>query len=143
MSSSIAFTSVAPIYDVVMILNSPPFFVKLSSSESINLSPLHFIKETNISIRSHERISFLNSLSSCGSRIAPVNNELRAIDVSGRSILALSFTANLVSVLSKTASNCSALSETDSPLMSSSVIEETVSTIAFTTSICLSTLLSF
>ena len=62
-----AFTSVAPIYDVVMILSSPPLSVKSFSSLMIRLTPLHFMKDTIISIRSADTISFFNSPNSCGS----------------------------------------------------------------------------
>ena len=42
------------------------------------------MKETSISIRSHEAISFLSSLPSCGSRTAPVNNEGQRAHLRGR-----------------------------------------------------------
>ena len=43
------------------------------------------IKETSISMRSAETISFFSSVYICGSWIAPVNRELCAMEVSGRS----------------------------------------------------------
>ena len=92
--------------------SSPPFFVKVVSSSIIKRRPLHLMKDTSISMRLQEIISFLSSVNICGSWIAPVNNELCAIDVSGRIIAAFSLRARMLFFLSKSESNCSACSAT-------------------------------
>lgn len=92
--------------------SSPPFCVKAASSSIIRRSPLHLIKDTSISMRLQDIISFLSSVNICGSWIAPVNNELCAMDVSGRIIAAFSSMARMLFFLSKRARSCSARSAT-------------------------------
>ena len=92
--------------------SSPPFCVKVVSSSIIKRSPLHLMKDTSISIRLQDIISFLSSVNICGSWIAPVNSELCAIDVSGRIIAAFSSRNKMLFFLSKSASSCSARSAT-------------------------------
>ena len=117
-----AFTSVAPIYDVVIILSSPPLSVKSFNSLMIRLTPLHFMKDTIISIRSADTISFFNSPNSCGSFTALVKSELCAIDVSGRITVLFWSMAYLLFSLSSNASSCSARSSTDIDVKSSSPV---------------------
>ena len=124
-----------------MMRSSPPFWVNSVSSLMISLSPLHLIKETIISMRLHDTISFLSSLYICGSCRAPVNSELRAMDVSGRTISARSSTAWIVFLLSNRASSCSARSATDMPSNSASFVSRTiVETMRFTRPTCASRL---
>ena len=89
-----AFSSVAPIYDVVIILIFLPFKAASSKLSIKHLIPLHLTKDTSKSIESHERISLLSSLSILGSIVAPVKSELCDIGVTG--LMAFSFVIALL-----------------------------------------------
>ena len=115
--------------------SSPPFCVNSVSSLMISRSPLHLMKETIISMRSQETISFFSSVYICGSCAAPVKSELCAIDVPGRTISARASTAWIVFFVSSSANNCSARSATDIPSNASSLVSLTmVDTMRFTSS---------
>ena len=68
----IALNSLAPIYEVVIILSFFVFVCSISSS-FINLSPLHLMNYTNISILSLLAISLFNSFIRSGSLFEFVN----------------------------------------------------------------------
>ena len=92
-----------------MIRNSPPFWVNSRSSSIMSRRPLHLIKDTSISIRSAETISFFSSVYIWGSWMAPVNRLLWAMEVSGRlRSAAVLPTASRGSCSRKRAKSCSA-----------------------------------
>ena len=105
-----------------MIRSSPPFWVKAVSSSMRRRSPLHLMKETSMSIRLQDTISFLSSVYICGSWIAPVNRLDCAIEVSGRTTWAFSSTAQMLFCRSKSARSCSARSATESESKSASFV---------------------
>ena len=69
-----------------MIRSSPPRWVNSVSSSIIRRRPLHLMKDTSMSMRSAEAISFFSSENICGSCTAPVKRLLIASEVSGRVI---------------------------------------------------------
>ena len=106
-----------------MMRSSPPFCVNSRSSSMMSRRPLHLMKDTSMSIRSAETISFLSSVNICGSCTAPVKSELCAIEVSGRSMSAAVFpTASRGSVSRKSARSCSARRSTPSAAKSASFV---------------------
>ena len=123
-----------------MMRNSPPLCANCRSSSMMRRKPLHLIKETSISMRSAETISFFSSVYICGSWIAPVNRELCAIEVSERSrSFALFPVARRGSFCCKSARSCSARWSTLSAEKSAScVVFWMVVTIWFASWICAS-----
>ena len=105
-----------------MIRRSPPFCVKVRSSSMISRSPLHLMKDTSISIRLQDTISFLSSVYICGSWTAPVNRLDWAIEVSGRMTAAFSSSARILFCRSNSARSCSARSATESASKSASLV---------------------
>ena len=105
-----------------MMRSSPPLCVNSRSSSIMSRRPLHLMKDTSMSIRSAETISFLSSVNICGSCTAPVKSELCAMEVSGRMISALSSSASTLFFLSKSARSCSARSATESVSKSASFV---------------------
>ena len=106
-----------------MIRSSPPFWVNSRSSSIRSRKPLHLIKDTNISMRSAETISFLSSVYIWGSWIAPVNRLLWAMEVSGRlRSAAVLPTASRGSCSCKSARSCSARRSTLSAAKSASFV---------------------
>ena len=91
-------------------------------------------------MRSADTISFFNSVYICGSWMAPVNRELCARDVSGRSMsLAVLPAARQGALSRKSARSCSARWSTPSAAKSASlVVVWMVLTIWFASSICAS-----
>ena len=121
-----------------MIRSSPPFWVNSRSSSIRSRKPLHLIKDTNISMRSAETISFLSSVYIWGSWIAPVNRLLWAMEDSGRlRSAAVLPTASRGSCSRKSARSCPARASTLSAAKSASwVVFWMRSTIWLTRSIC-------
>ena len=123
-----------------MMRSSPPFWVNCRSSSISRRRPLHLMKDTSMSMWSADTISFFSSVYICGSWMAPVNNELCARDVSGRSMSLAAFpVARRGSFSRKSARSCSARWSTPSAAKSGSlVVVWMVLTIWFARAICAS-----
>lgn len=124
-------------YEVVITRSLPPRCVNSERSSMMSRRPLHFTNETSISTRSADCISFLSSLIMLGSWIEPVNRELAAREVSGRTGENSPVTAVSVFFFSATARSCSARSATDIPSKSLSPVTSAMAeTILFASESC-------